>query len=240
MEDNEEEVFDGNFPGHAGFGAFDDDAPMEEPKGEVAYDYPTDDLGQALRDAREDYESENERMKFQQMLANHCKLLYLGCADGLKKLGITLQLPQWKATHGVSNKGFGELLKFKKMISKDNELPAITYEAKQIVFPLGLELQKIRACPIDCIVYRGDEYENLDACPVCGALRYKIRRDDPGEVEGEHPRKRVPAKVTWYSPIIPRLKRLFRNKDHAKLMRWHKKERKQDTMLRHPAPFGQK
>jgi hypothetical protein len=49
MEDNEEEIFDGNFPGHARFGAFDDDTPMEEPEGEAANDDPTDDLGQALR-----------------------------------------------------------------------------------------------------------------------------------------------------------------------------------------------
>ena len=104
----------------------------------------------------------------------------------------------------------------KKMLSKDNELPATTYEAKQLVCPLGLEVQKIHACP----------NENLDACPVCSALRYKIRKDDPGDVEGEPPRKRVPAKVMWYSPIIPRLKCLFRNKDNAKLMRWHKEERK--------------
>jgi hypothetical protein len=39
----------------------------------------------------------------------------------------------------------------------------------------------------------------------------------------------------WYSPIIPCLKHLFRNKDYAKLMRWHKEEQKQDTMLRQPA-----
>jgi hypothetical protein len=74
-----------------------------------------------------------------------------------------------------------------------------------------------------CILYRDDENENLDACPMCGALRYKIWSDDRGEVEGEHPRKRVSAKVMWYSPIIPCLKRLFRNKDHAKLMRCTKK-----------------
>jgi hypothetical protein len=83
-----------------------------------------------LRDVREDCESENERMKFQQMLSDHRKLLYSGCADGLKKLGITLELPQWKATHGVSYMGFGELMKLKKMLPKDNELPATTYEAK--------------------------------------------------------------------------------------------------------------
>ena len=106
------------------------------------------------------------------------------------------------------------------MLPKDNELPATTYETKQVVCPLELEIQKIHACPNDCILYRGEEYEKLDACPICHASRYKIRQDDPGDVEGdaEHPRKRIPAKVMRYAPIIPRLKRLFRNKDHAKLL----------------------
>jgi hypothetical protein len=39
----------------------------------------------------------------------------------------------------------------------------------------------------------------------------------------------------WYALIIPRLKRLFRNKEHARLLQWHKEERKKDVMLRHPA-----
>jgi hypothetical protein len=41
--------------------------------------------------------------------------------------------------------------------------------------------------------------------------------------------------VMWYAPIIPRLKLLFRNKDHATLLRWHKEDYKVDAMLRHPA-----
>ena len=103
------------------------------------------------------------------------------------------------------------------MFPKDNELPSTTYESKQRVFPLGLEVQKIYACPNDCILYRGD-YENLDAYPVCGVLRYKIQKDVARDVKGEYPRKRVPAKVMWYLPIIPRLKCLFKNKEKAKLM----------------------
>ena len=103
---------------------------------------------------------------------------------------------------------------------------------------MGLEIEKIHACPNDCILYRGKEYEKLDACPVCHASRYKIRRDDPGDVEGERSRKKIPAKVMWYAPIIPCLKRLFRNKEHAKLLRWHK-DRKVDNMLRHPADGSQ-
>ena len=84
----------------------------------------------------------------------------------------------------------------KPELSKDNEFPETTYEAKKSICPLGLDVQKIHACINDCILYRG-EYENMDKCPVCNALRYKIRQDDPGDVEGddEPPRKRVPAKV---------------------------------------------
>ena len=66
--------------------------------------------------------------------------------------------------------------------------------------------------------YCGEEYENLDSCPVCKACRYKIPRDDPGDVEGMCIKKRVPAKVMWYFPLIPHLKRLFMNKMNAKLM----------------------
>ena len=42
-----------------------------------------------------------------------------------------------------------------------------------------------------------------------------------------------------YAPIIPRFKRLFRNKEHAKLLRWHKEDCKEDGMLRVPADGSQ-
>ena len=103
-----------------------------------------------------------------------------------------------------------------------------------MVCPLGLDVQKIHACPNDCILYRG-EYENLEACPVCSTLRYKIRRDDSDDVDGQPVKKRVPTKLVWHFPIIPRLKRFFKNKDNAKLIRWHKEDHKEDHMIRHPA-----
>ena len=107
-----------------------------------------------------------------------------------------MEFLQWKAKNGLSDKAFGDLLKLvKNILPEENKLPETTYEAKKIVCPLGLEVQKIHACPNDCILYRCEEYENLEACPVCKALRYKIRRDDPGEVDGQPLKKRVPAKV---------------------------------------------
>ena len=69
---------------------------------------------------------------------------------------------QWKASNGLSDKGFEELLKLiKSLLPEGNTLPETTYKAKKVVCPLGLEAQKIHACPNDCILYRG-EYENLE------------------------------------------------------------------------------
>jgi hypothetical protein len=175
-----------------------------------------DDLSWVISNAKRDCVTEKERLQSEQMLQDHKKLLYPNCEDGQKKLGSTLELLRWKADNGVTDSGFNKLLiMMKKLLPRDNELPASTYEAKKLVCPLGLDVQKIHVFPNDCILYQDEEYENLDACPVCTALRYKIRRDDPRYVEGKPPRKRVPAKVMWYAPIILRLKHLFRNEEHA-------------------------
>ena len=238
MEDNEEEEDNDNYPM---FGEHSDtEMGEDEPELEDIVDESDDDLRQVIREEQINCGSENERLKLERMLEDHKKLLYPNCEDGQKKLGTTLELLQWKAENGISDKGFEKLLKImKKMLPRDNVLPCSTYEAKKVVCPLGLEVHKIHACINDCILYRG-QHENLNACPVCGAFRYKIRRDDPGDVEGDdRPKKRVPAKVMWHAPIIPRLKRLFRNKEHAKLLRWHKEDRKEDDMLRQPADGSQ-
>ena len=116
------------------------------------------------------------------------KGLYPNCEDGNTKLGTILELLQWKAENVVPEKGFEKLLKIlKKKLPNDKELPDSTYAAK-VVCPLGLEVEKIHACPNDCILYRG-AYKDLNACPVCGALRYKIRRDDPGDADGDPPQE---------------------------------------------------
>jgi hypothetical protein len=81
---------------------------MGEAEEEVAIeDEPADDLGQVIRDAQRERESEKEKIKFERMLEDHKKLLYPTCEAGQKKLGTTLELLQWKAKNGVSNKGFG-------------------------------------------------------------------------------------------------------------------------------------
>jgi hypothetical protein len=52
-----------------------------------------------------------------------------------------------KASNGWPDKGFNELLQFlNDLLPKANMLPQSTYQAKEIVCLLGLEVEKIYAC----------------------------------------------------------------------------------------------
>jgi hypothetical protein len=52
-----------------------------------------------------------------------------------------------KASNGWSDKDFIELLQFlNDLLPKANVLPQSTYQAKKIVCPLGMEVEKIHAC----------------------------------------------------------------------------------------------
>ena len=116
------------------------------------------------------------------------------------------------------------------MLPEKNELPEKTYLAKQMICPIGLEVEKIHACSKDCILYHGEKYKDLDKCPKCEAPRYKEEPSDEGTKT-----RGGPVKVIWYFPIAPRVHRLFACSKSAKLLRWHGEEHKKDTMMRHPA-----
>ncbi|XP_074265102.1 uncharacterized protein LOC141587520 [Silene latifolia] len=147
--------------------------------------------------------------------------LYKNCKN-YTKLSAVVKLYNLKAKNGWSDRSFIDLLELlKDMIPEDNVLPNRTYAAKKILRGIGMKYVKIHACPNDCILYR-KEYENLSHCPVCNEWRYKKK-------EG------IPVKVLWYFPIIPRLRRLFANKEDAKLLTWHNSTKANDGKLRHPA-----
>ena len=46
--------------------------------------------------------------------------------------------------------------------------------------------------------------------------------------------KRIPAKVLWYFPPIPRFKRMFQSPKTAKDLKWHAHGRENNGKLRHP------
>ena len=86
----------------------DDAEEMDEVGENAAEDQPHDELGQVLQDSQRDNETLKESKKFEKMLEDNRKMLYPDCKQGLKKLGTTLEMLQWKAANGVSDKIFEE------------------------------------------------------------------------------------------------------------------------------------
>jgi hypothetical protein len=131
MEDNKEEEDDNNIPDWVAGQAFVDTLMEDANEEEILEDDHVDDLRQVLRYAQRDYENDNEKAKLQCMIEDHKKLFYPDCKQGQKKFGTTLEMLQWKAKYGVSDKAFEGMLKIVKVkLPENNELPLTTYEAK--------------------------------------------------------------------------------------------------------------
>ncbi|XP_058769046.1 uncharacterized protein LOC131642899 [Vicia villosa] len=158
------------------------------------------------------------------------KPLYPGCTN-FTRLSAVLKLFNLKANNGWTDKSFTKLFELlTQMLPDGNALPSRYYEAKKILCQLGLEHEKIHACPNDCILYR-KEYVNYNHCLKCKASRYK--KKDGESSDDEEVKKCPPVKVAWYQPIISKFKRLFANGDYTENLRWHAEERKCDGQIRH-------
>jgi len=106
------------------------------------------------------------------------KPLYPGCKNSLTLLSAVLILVNVKARYGWSGKSFSSLLQVvNDMLPEEKTLPKSYYQAKKILCPMGMEYQKIHACPNDCILYR-HEFEEMFKCPRCGVSRYKVKDDE--------------------------------------------------------------
>ena len=205
---------------------------IHSPLGGEMVDVDHDLLQDMLRDVEDPAQNERDGMKFSRLVSDSETPLYAGCKAKHTKLSVTLDLMKLKASSGWTDKSFTDLLGIlKAMLPGENTLPEMTYEAKQVLCPLGLEVRRIHACPNDCILYH-KQYADLDACSVYKASRYKRKKSAD---EGNKSKRGGPAKVVWYLPIIDRFKRIFANPNEAKLVRWHATERRNDGMLRHPA-----
>ncbi|KAL9660658.1 hypothetical protein QQ045_025475 [Rhodiola kirilowii] len=154
--------------------------------------------------------------------------LYEGCSK-YTRLSATLKIFNLKAKNGWSDVSFTELLTLvKDMLPEDNTLPNRCYEAKKVMCPMGIDYEKIHACPNDCILYR-NSYKDMVECPMCKSPRYKLNKEPKNGSKG------TPSKVLWYLPPIPRFQRLFASSEDSNNMRWHAEKRVIDTKMRHPA-----
>ena len=109
MLDNNEEEEDRipNFA--ANYGAFFYDTAMGEAEEDTEGHVVEDDLSQMLHEAEKVCETEKESRELKRMLEDYRTLLYPDCKQGHKKLGTALELLQWKASNGLSDKEFEEL-----------------------------------------------------------------------------------------------------------------------------------
>ncbi|KAL6523806.1 hypothetical protein OROHE_016344 [Orobanche hederae] len=177
------------------------------------------DIPNVINEELHDHPDMHEKLKHDAALP-----LWPGCTKA-SKLSAVLTLYNLKAGHQVSDVFFTELLTaISELLPDGNVLPRRTYEAKQMLKSIGLIHDRIHACPNDCILYR-KEYAELDECPKCGTKCYK---------DGNYP-----AKIMWYFPLLPRLRRLYASAKDAKHLTWHHDGRIIDGMLRHPADSPQ-
>ncbi|XP_019163187.1 PREDICTED: uncharacterized protein LOC109159542 [Ipomoea nil] len=135
-------------------------------------DESEDRLDEMFRDVGEEFT--NRSNELDELLNDSKQPLWPGCSK-YTRLSAVLKLFNLKAGNGWSDKSFTALLDLiNDMLPEDNGLPKSTYDAKKIMCPMGMEYEKIHACPNDCILFRND-YKELNACPICGASQYKIR-----------------------------------------------------------------
>lgn len=168
----------------------------------------------------------NDPCEFLNVIGDGDEPLYPGCK--FSKLGALVRLYNLKAKHGLSDVGFTEHLIFlTELLPEGNQLPCSLYEAKKFLRALGMDYEKIHACPNNCIFYR-KEFDQVTNCPKCSLSRWKTDKN-------VHVREGVPAKVLWYFPPIPRFKRMFKSSRAAESLTWHANNKMSDGHMRHPS-----
>jgi hypothetical protein len=114
--------------------------------------------------------------------------LYKGCPKHWTALHFDLTMIMLKGRHGWSDTSFIDLMTvLADTYSYDNKVPANTYRAKKLIRPVAMKLRKFDASPNYCILYRGEQYEELESCPHYGASRYKRNVSCCVDANGEGP-----------------------------------------------------
>ncbi|WMV32669.1 hypothetical protein MTR67_026054 [Solanum verrucosum] len=194
-------------------------------------------LNNQFRDVAQDegvYDGANENAKkFYNLVEEVSQELYPGCT-GFSKLSFTLRLYLLKCLHGWSNESFTSLLELLKEVMPELNIPPSYNKTKFMVKNLGLDYEKIDACPNDYILFRSDHKDD-EFCHTCGASQYIKSLEVDSELETSKKQHRVSAKTLRHFPLIPRLKSLFMCSKTADSLRWHDEERFKDGKLRHLA-----
>ena len=212
---------------------------VEEAAGEPEEDDRGTGLGGLINDYRDAQVSEEEpegaAKAFYDMLESSAAPLHAHTEyRQLKAIGDIMAI---KARYNLSRDCFDEIMTaVGQWLPKAHILPSSLYAAKKILRALNMPYEQIHACPEGCVLFR-KEYEHAKYCPKCGSSRYV--EVDPGD--GQKRQSAVPTNILRYLPVIPRIQRLYMDKETAKMMTWHKdgkrwkKDASKRDMLIHPS-----
>ncbi|XP_071740836.1 uncharacterized protein [Rutidosis leptorrhynchoides] len=133
----------------------------------------------------EDNVADKYHDRLQQLFVDAEKPLYTGCMN-FTELPAVIQQVNLKSNNGWSDTSFISLLELlNKMLPEGNELPVSTYQAKKLMCPMGLKIQRIHACPNDCMLYKNED-KDLHQCKVCGTSSTKGKKACPVCEENTH------------------------------------------------------
>ncbi|KAM3202688.1 hypothetical protein P3L10_030312 [Capsicum annuum] len=97
-------------------------------------------------------------------------------------------------------------------------IPESFNKARNMIRDLGLDYEKIHACPNDCMLFWKDN-EKAKICSICGTSIWNSVAS-----ASTNANCKIPAKVLRYFPLKPRLKRMFMCPKIAVAMKWHANE----------------
>jgi hypothetical protein len=107
------------------------------------------------------------------------------CTNEFTTLRFVLHFLMLKARFAWYDVSFNEFLRvLGDLPPKGNKVPSNPYYAKKLISPLTMGVEKIHTSRNHCILYRGDDYKDLESCPNCGASRYQTNKDYQEEENG--------------------------------------------------------
>ena len=131
--------------------------------------------------------------KYYNLVEEASQELYPGCT-GFSKLSFTLRLYLLKCLHGWSNESFTSLLELLKEAMPELNIPPSYNKTKSMIKNLGLDYEKIDACPNDCMLFRNDHKDD-EFCHTCGASRYIKSPEVDSELEPSKIQHRVQQRL---------------------------------------------
>ncbi|XP_070051176.1 uncharacterized protein [Nicotiana tomentosiformis] len=162
----------------------------------------------------------DEAKRFYESLESASRPLYEGSKHS--EFSVAVRLLTIKSDWNIFQAGMDAIIGLMSEVSPNINLPNDYYNAKKLVFKLGLSSTKIDCCENGCMLYYKDDAA-LEACKFCGLSHFK----EVTNVKG----KKVAVKKMHYLPIIPRLKRMYASISSAPHMRWHHENRRPPGIL---------